>query len=197
MAGSSFFVFLAFIRMLIRFSDIKMESIFASSRVFLFCFCHLIINQFFQSEVLLFCVFLYHSGESCEDTETNLLFFSVVLSSRRMLQVFQACVSFLFSFVRLSLSYTWWQAWKSGWKYWFEMTFRTVHIMQKIGVNRAFFWKSTYSLKIIHRNWSFQSYSSSIGILIISLVSLLYYFTDSFTVRNSGPSMLHTCFFIQ
>ena len=36
MAGSSFFVFLAFIRMLIRFSDIKMESIFASSSVFLF-----------------------------------------------------------------------------------------------------------------------------------------------------------------
>ena len=98
-----FCVFLAFIRMLIRFSDIKMESIFASSRVFLFCFCHLI---FFQSEVLLFCVFLYHSGEYCEDTETNLLFFSVVLSFRRMLQVFQAGVSFLFSFIRLSLSCT-------------------------------------------------------------------------------------------
>ena len=36
MAGSSFFVFLAFIRMLVRFSDIKMEPIFLSHNVFLF-----------------------------------------------------------------------------------------------------------------------------------------------------------------
>ena len=36
---------------------------------------------------------LYHSGECCKDIETNLFFFFVALSFRRMLQVFQAGVS--------------------------------------------------------------------------------------------------------
>ena len=36
MVGSFFFVFLAFIRLLIKFSKIKMEAIFASSNAFLF-----------------------------------------------------------------------------------------------------------------------------------------------------------------
>ena len=36
---------------------------------------------------------LHHSGECCEDIETNLFFFYVVLSFRRMLQVFQTGLS--------------------------------------------------------------------------------------------------------
>ena len=38
---------------------------------------------------------LYHSGECCKNIESNLFFFSMVLSFRRMLQVFQTGVSLL------------------------------------------------------------------------------------------------------
>ena len=36
---------------------------------------------------------LYHTGECCKNIETNLLFFFVALSFRRMVQFFQAGVS--------------------------------------------------------------------------------------------------------
>ena len=108
---------------------------------------------------------LYHSEECCEDIETNLFLFSVALSFRRMLQVFQD-VSFLFWLVRFFLNCTWWQAWRSGWR-WFETIFRIVPIMQKMGGKQSIFFKRILILlKKVHRNCAFKSHSSSIGVLI-------------------------------
>ena len=99
MAGSSFFVFLVFIRMLIRFSDIKMESIFVSSNVFLFyvLFSFNIMEPFlsFRSSSFL-C--LYHSGKCWYWNKSVLLYCGFVIQEN----VFQAGVSFLFCFVDFS-----------------------------------------------------------------------------------------------
>ena len=57
------------------------------------------------------------------------------------------------------------------------------------------FWKNTYSLKMIHRNFAFKSHCPSIGIFTKKSCFIALFFPDSFTVKKGASLLLHTWFF--
>ena len=101
-----FFVFLAFIGILIRFSDNKMEPIFASNNVFLFYVFVIYYNgiSFFNQKFFFFVSFiLKNAAKILKQICSSFLWFC---HSGECCKVFQAGVFFLFWFVRFFLNCT-------------------------------------------------------------------------------------------